>query len=515
MINSAILIGLCFVFVTFSCIVSSYVFDFSGQYCFRGNGDDEALHKCNHPIIQLHTKYPFVIVHIKHQKKEEGQIHVGKPVKWLDADFENTTTVPGLASIVIEFSITNVDIRLFPDNSSLLFTVDKKGLMKVQKGNKKNANDSITLQRISHRKLCVDTTTLPGKWQYDANYIVSDKNKWGSCSSHPDDKPRPCSPYYASQYYPDSHCNILPIRQSLEYLHHYLISDPNITISKREKEHLNSNETANVYFYFLGDSLVAQIAMSGDCEILSNYAGLTKEISSSLPLLRTHWRPNQFLRRDLPCNPACLSDPVYLVTDGRKQDDNPHFPTPCQACPDGKTLEGNPLDHIDVLFAYLKDIPSSVRVLVLDGGAWFIGRFHVFDGTTKLKESLQLLLPALAKLQKERDYQLDIFFLALPEVDVNIPFHEALEWDQYEAKNRLIYDILSPKSTSVYNISITILQNNQFFERKRLYEKRNVFSPDGLHYCHPGTFSPPSFFFELILHYHVTKLLGLMELRHP
>eukprot|EP01040_Poterioochromonas_malhamensis_P016226 gene16226-18368_t len=251
--------------------------------------------------------------------KGKGQIHVGRPIEWLDTDYysnsKNTTTTK-----VIEFSLNNICMPHFSANSSLTFSVDRKGSIIIQKGDKKNVSESITLKKFSPQKLCVDSNILPGRWEYDVDYIVSDENKWGSCSIHPEYKHRVCSPYYASQYYPDSHCSILPIRQSLEYLHHYLINDPTIIISKRVKEHFNSSEDANVYFYFLGDSLVEEIARSGDCEILSNYHGLK---TKALSLLRTHWKPNRFLRRDLPCNPSCLSDPVYLVTTGRKQDDLP------------------------------------------------------------------------------------------------------------------------------------------------------------------------------------------------
>eukprot|EP01040_Poterioochromonas_malhamensis_P008373 gene8373-9059_t len=141
-------------------------------------------HTCNYPSIHLQAKYPFVVIRIKHEMKGKGQIHVGRPIEWLGH---------GLLFQLREYNYWSQSDRIFPKQHL-------KGSIIIQKGDKKkNVSESITLKKFLPQKLCVDSNILPGRWEYDVNYIVSDENKWGSCSIHPEYKHRACSPYYASQ----------------------------------------------------------------------------------------------------------------------------------------------------------------------------------------------------------------------------------------------------------------------------------------------------------------------------
>ena len=150
-----------------------------------------------------------------------------------------------------------------------------------------------------------------------------------------------------------------------------------------------------------------------------------------------------------------------------------------------------------------------------NGGAWFSEYFLVQNGTIVLRETLEALLLQLAKLQRERDYKLDLYFLTLPGVDPAIAKKASFGWDEYEKKNRIISDVFSERSMTRYNITVTLIHNDQFFsDRKKKVDGYMISTPDRLHYCVPGTFSPPSFLFEVILHFHVRNRLkqeGLID----
>lgn len=498
--------------------------EIDGKYCLYKNLSET----CHHPIVKIQTKYPFLIVHI-HERKEklEGRrnIHVIKPFFWHDIpSLWNTTT----AASLVEFTLHNISGGIIENHSSLGFSLKKNGILHVQH---LHHEQPLTFKRFHHSTYCNISNILPGKWYYDENYLVRDENKWETCPNYHVKFPvLECPSYYALQYFPDSHCTILPLRKSLYYLHDYLINNDNISrkfelysasASGRKKNNTNvlvaskypveEGESDNVYFYITGDSLTRQLAVSAECEIQSNLEGLksVKYLSKTSSVLKVYWKLNQFLRSDLPCHLSCLTNSTYFVTDGQKASSE-YFPFPCKGCPDGRRITGEAKDNPELFtyFSYLKDIPSSVRVLLLNAGPWYIKRFHVLDGNKEFRETLQALVYYLAMIQKEREYQLDIYFLALPSVDADLPDYVSLEFTGYKEKNEILYDVFSPHATSSYNLSVTIIANHQFYQKKALQGKENVFSSDNLHYCFPGTFSPPSFLFETIVHHHVMKLMS-------
>ena len=76
--------------------------EIDGKYCLYNNSET-----CHHPIVKIHTKYPFLVVRIHEGKEEEGRrkIHVVKPLFWHDIPSLNMTAG---TSPIIEFTFQNV-----------------------------------------------------------------------------------------------------------------------------------------------------------------------------------------------------------------------------------------------------------------------------------------------------------------------------------------------------------------------------------------------------------------------
>ncbi len=101
---------------------------------------------------------------------------------------------------------------------------------------------------------------------------------------------------------------------------------------------------------------------------------------------------------------------------------------PCQGCPDGNMTHRYPFDHPEVFYT-LHELPQSVRVLVFDAGAWFVANnVRGEDSTAIYKETLEAFIPHLAYFQKQRNYEVDIYFLSLPGVDPSLAKSPGHEW---------------------------------------------------------------------------------------
>eukprot|EP01040_Poterioochromonas_malhamensis_P008802 gene8802-9536_t len=127
-------------------------------------------------------------------------------------------------SPIIEFTLQNITVGIL--KKSLTFSLKRNGILQVQH---LGQEQPLTFKRFHHSTYCDISNIIPGKWQYDENYLIHDENKWETCPNyHVQFSVLECPPYYALQYFPDSHCTILPLRTSLLYLHHYLINNDNI-----------------------------------------------------------------------------------------------------------------------------------------------------------------------------------------------------------------------------------------------------------------------------------------------
>lgn len=214
-----------------------------------------------------------------------------------------------------------------------------------------------------------------------------------------------------------------------------------------------------------------------------------------------------------PVNQNVLQNQTFAETDGRISAHS-YLPPPCKGCSNRVKMGGKVQDHPEA-FEYLEKVPLETRIVVINGGAWFSEHFLVLNGTTVFRETLEALLPQLAKLQRERNYQLDLYFLTLPGVDPATAKKTSFDWGEYEKRNRIISDVFSEGSMGRYNITVTVLHNDRFFfDRRKKVDGDMISTPDRLHYCVPGAFSPPSFLFEVILHFHVRNRLkqeGLID----
>lgn len=458
----------------------SHLFLTDGKYCLL---DQKSVVSCQ-LSISLHTRTPYIIFRIEDEKRvrEPPSIHVEK---MLPQSTNHTSLVK------IQFIVNNLSHPLFQQHSSFVFTVQRDGILDAQPRLVSNQNEAarpFLFKKVSNQQLCQSSNLLPGLWRYDPHHLVTEENKWENCPSLQFSYfPRP-TPYYASEFYPESNCLILPVRVSLTLLLRHLKKEGSLPYHHKHQ--------ASNYIQFFGDSFSRQVVFSGLCESQSD------EFAVFRPSLI--W--NRYFRNDLPCAPSCLVDPNYLAGEGATYQRFEGAPTPCSGCPDGKKRFDSAMGHSE-LFSQLFDIPASTRVLVINGGTWFTRDWYVENNTEVFKDAVRAFIPELAKLQKQRNYALDIYFITLPAVDPSLSLRNSFEWDTFEERNRFLYDVLSDKALAVHNLTVTILPNDKLFRRKNMSEERNVFSPDNFHYSSISVFSPPTFLFQLIVHHHVNKVL--------
>ncbi len=478
-----------------------------GKYCLiqELKTNKTKHHKlCSDPIV-IRTKYPYLIIWDEHHDRSyDHGIHVVQPESWPNVvDLKKSKSEEDRE---LHFTLHNTSFHLYHQRhhhlqrTSMNFTLKlKDGLLLVH---------SVAYKRVqtsSTEHYCTMNNLVPGKWKYDSTFVIRSDDKWQNCPTIYTplyERYWYCaSSFHALQYFPDSNCHILPLRQSLFLLYQSFYVEGLIT-----------NSTDKPYFFFMGDSLVLQLSATARCELHSNANMILSQyqyhISSSVHSLgyQVFGKWNQFLRSDLPCSLSC-ADETYLKTEGSKKDIRYEL-SPCGGCPNGNISSRSPFTHPE-LFYMLHVIPLSVRVLVLDAGAWFISdNVRGEDSNVVYKETLEALIPHLVYFQKQRNYEVDIYFLPLPGVDPSLAKSPSHEWSKYEEKNRILYSLFSLQSLSVHNITITLLPNNKIFHRKNLINGiSNYFLPDNLHYCAPGAFSPDSYLFELIVHNHVVKKL--------
>ncbi len=475
----------------------SHFFHLDGRYCFELADEDKTQgRRCNY-FVDLRTKYPFIIVsyHLGEEKDYDDKIKVVKPALWPGVGLRQPD------NITIEFMIENLfqssqlnlppPFKTFYNSSDIShFTLNTDGILELTVLCPSRPPSRFTLPRVeSHslknvirNNLCDVNNALPGRWKIDLTFNNYDDDKWSTCPNNHKNRSLYHCPthYYAAQYYPDSGCSILPLRLSLHLLYRYFERD-NILI--RSVSSTQKNVQFNYPFYtFIGDSLNGQIMEAGKCELESHddslsirkqyYQNLGVSHSSGLDgndiTIFSLW--NQYLRNDSPCQP--LSE----------------------------------------AFEYLQKIPLETRIVVINGGALYP---LVQNGTTLFQETLEALLPQLAKLQRQRNYQLDLYFLTLPGAAPTAEKKTSFDWGEYEKRNRIISDVFSESSMAKYNITVTLIRNDQlFFDRRSKVDGEMIYTPDRLHYCVPGAFSPPSFLFEVILHFHVRNRLkqeGLID----
>eukprot|EP01040_Poterioochromonas_malhamensis_P012357 gene12357-13509_t len=199
--------------------------------------------------------------------------------------------------VKVQFTVNNLSHPLF-QHSSFVFTVQRDGTLDAQSHSVSNQNEaakSLRFKKVSNQQLCGSSNLLPGRWRYDPHHLVTEENKWENCPSLQFSYfPRPTS-YYASHFYPDSNCLILPVRVSLTLLLRHLKKEGSLP-------HHHKDQVSN-YFQFFGDSFSRQVVFSGLCESQSD------EFAVFRPSLQ--W--NRYFRNDLPCAPSCLLDTNYLV----------------------------------------------------------------------------------------------------------------------------------------------------------------------------------------------------------
>ncbi len=490
-----------------------------GKYCPKEQLDDRSKRSKDKSSIQciiIRTKYPYLIIWEENQERDDKHgIYVGKPESWPDVvDLKSKTAVES----ELHFILHNASFHFHshPHHRSIHFTLNVNGSLFLQPV-KDTTFERLTFIKAttkpSSEHYCTMKGLIPGRWKYDFGFDVPNEKKSESCpllypvisnvKGYAEDYFH-CPTFHALQYFPYSNCHVLPLRQSLFLLYNRI-----------HVEGLINNSTDQPYFFFMGDSLGFQIYVTVRCEIYSHSNIILSQppfhYNSSLMSSLTEqakYKNNQFLRRDFPCSLSC-TDKNYLRTEGLKRDYR-HGLSPCQGCPDGNLTHRSPLNHPEV-FDMLYEIPLSVRVLVLDAGAWFISdSLRGEDSSAVYKETLEAFIPHLAYFQKQRNYQLDIYFLPLPGVDPSLAKSPSHEWSRYEEKNQILYTLFSPRSLAAHNLTVTILPNDELFQRKHLINgATNVFLPDNLHYCTPGAFSPNSFLFELIAHNHVIKKLEI------
>ncbi len=473
-----------------------------GKYCplqelKTNEAQDHQSLSCPDPIV-IRTKYPYLILWKENQEKiDENRIHVIQPHSWPDfIDLKSMSAEDN----VMHFTLHNTSFHHHAhrqDGKSIDFTLKINGILLVQTKAFKR------VQTPSTKDFCTMSNLVPGKWKYDPKFNFNTTNAWQTCPSlHENLEYRWSCLFQGLHYFPASNCHVLPLRQSLFLLYHHF-----------QGEGLITNSTGHPYFFFFGDSLILQLCATGRCELHSHSNIILSQPSyvhsSSLRSLgyQARYKWNPFLRSDLPCSPLCL-DETFRKKKGLKgyyRD----LPGPCQGCMDGNISHRYPSNHPEV-FYMLHDLPLSVKVLVLDAGAWFISEnVKGEDSTAIFKETLEAFIPHLAYFQKQRNYEVDIYFLPLPGVDSSLAKSASYEWPKFEEKNRVLYKLFSPESLAVHNVTVTILPNDELFQRKHLISGlTNVFLHDNLHYCAPGTFSPDSFLFELLLHNHIVKKLS-------
>lgn len=505
-----------------------------GKYCliekYQATGTKGQT--CKHSIV-VNTKFPFLILSLEDEDYETQRIYVIRPDVWPEV------IQPSSAETIFEFTLFNVTHHsLFKEESSLLCAFKKTGVLFIQP----NVSSKLSSEQSSHpevyfkfkrikshsfknvirHSLCHSNNLLPGKWKFDPTHMNYEEDKWNSCPEHKAHSHRTYEcpkPYYASHYYPNSECFILPLRVSLYLLKHLLEMD----LPRVEDDEPDFSMISKIpYYTFIGDSLNGQILIAGNCELekyltsndgsihsISNASTAGRLIEFANIKIKPIWK--QFLRNDLPCYPKCLTNQTFLITDGQVSRYR-YLPSPCKGCPDGIRSNQGLFENADI-FSYFKEIPHETRILVLNAGVWFTKYFSIEEGTLTFSETLLALLPHLLTLQQERNYYLDIYFLSLPFVDPELGKNEDFEWKEYSQRNQIIEDIMVNYARIHYNLSITVIPNEQLFlNRKRLFDSGAISAPDNLHYCVPGSFSAPTFLFELILHHHISKRVQELEI---
>lgn len=296
------------------------------------------FHSCKY-FIAIRTKYPYIIAfyNLKKSKRYEDRIYVAKPSSWPDIKHQERL----LDNSTFQFALQNVSIHsVVPMLKSLHYckstsslTIHRNGVMQLSVSCQSQPVARFTLRRaksyslkhLMKNRLCDVRDIFPGRWKLDPEFRISDVDKWNNCPVAQKTSPGRAyvcpSPYYASQYYPNSACYILPLRLSLHILYSRLersniLGKSNYAIQKKRPFY-------NPLYTFIGDSLNGQIMEAGNCELESHYdtLSLRKQYYPKIRVdhgsgvdgndftLTSIW--NQYLRNDYPCQPKCLTKPDF------------------------------------------------------------------------------------------------------------------------------------------------------------------------------------------------------------
>jgi hypothetical protein len=526
-----------------------------GEYLYLHKAGEQPGSGLTVPSIKISTKYPYVVLQV-HGDRNHDHVYSVKPNNGSNESSDQSSVHS--ESTVMAFQVENISYAaLFQENKNPayhnlnIFSIKKSGTIHLQvidyNHEHKHHHHHLrfrkskdhSLKSLIKHHLCSPEDLLPGKWKIDPNNVQLDSSKWDHCPAYRKANPGtsylcPGTGYFASFYYPDSNCYVLPLHLS-GFLLYELYEKETILLMKSNAKQSNYSYY-NHYYYSIGDSLNGQLYAAGSCDLESQSLPLSSykaelEIVSPSKRIETSTKPEeakavplsylfdadqlwkQYLRDDLPCVPSCLSNSTFLITDGQKKKYG-YLPGPCEGCPKGEKRPFHPeasLSENAFFFDYLKYIPKETKLLVLNAGAWYTEWFLIKNGTQRFQETLLGLLPFLAQLQSNRirDNQdpLDFYFLGLP--TLNASNNPGYEWDEYPPRNEIARNLFETTARHKYNLSITFLPNAEWFRtRKEMFsDGPNIATPDKLHYCVPGVFSAPSFLFELVWHFHLRNRL--------
>jgi hypothetical protein len=324
------------------------------------------------------------------------------------------------------------------------------------------------------------------------------------------------------------------------------------------------------YISFYGDSMVWQLGEALTCEVEKITSKFPTEMNKNLFSYTFH----PYLRQDFPCFSQCRNHSSSLYAESIVRLSKPYYrkdPTrnffdhnPCYGCylvdsyhknnslslsvnsNSNRIQEVSTINKTDQQISYLKFLypwiydkyygeeNEKTNILILGTGAWHDNYNYIENSTNHFQSFLIEVFPLLKELQTNKRKDLLIFWVSLPTMFQTLsPTDEVLfEWESYSKKNALLKTAItkynkemeteflqqsgSDNRQSVFLHKMFYIDMETYASSRKFYEwkTQKLFAHDHLHWIIPGSFSVPSFVFEIIFHlfirYHLIndRLIG-------
>lgn len=330
------------------------------------------------------------------------------------------------------------------------------------------------------KTFCTAATVFVGQWSYSGEVV----NTTGAntflqyCPNYFSKNPHvpnyACGPYQQAIFQRD--CQLVSLPEALELF--------------TTTTHDGSDDgTASPVITIVGDSLANQLKVAIEC--LAEYYAPNLHLSEQ-------YIYSTYLRNDLPCWSQCLSDEKYLTQQKKVHQKNGHHH--CEGCP-----HGNLTSAFEDKFAWIKLIPPSTKVLVLNGGAWYTKGSIDSDSDAVYRDTLTSIATILRQFISDG---IDVYWYEIPPSLPSIDGAIQSSWERatYAKKNEFAKRVLD--GTGVTYLNYTLAAVSRKTEEKTRYN--TAVSLDGLHWCSPGPFAFTRTILESVLHLHVARNKGLL-----